>query len=132
VLYIASLLDKQFKFKPVLLLTMDVSSPSPIEECWLLVKEPLPSELGDCVERMWPTVKQHSPASHNKQRELLYILRESIKLRLVQVWVDKRLVAERLVAKRLVAKRLAGGKPVDMKLVGFCLAEIWNVEQVHL
>jgi len=116
---------------------MDVSSADPKEKCWLLVKEPLPSELGNCIEMMWPTVKQHSPESHNIRRELLYILRESMKLRLVQVWVDKRLVAKRLVSKRLVVKRLAAeglaaGKFVDMKLVGFSLTEICNVEQVHL
>jgi len=111
---------------------MDVSSPDPKEKCWLLVKEPLPSELCSCIEMMWPTVKQHSPESHNTRRELLYILEESIKLRLVQVWVDKRLVAKRLVAKRLAAERLVGGKFVDMKLVGLSLTEICNVEQVNL
>jgi hypothetical protein len=111
---------------------MDVSSPDPKEKCWLLVKEPLPSELSDCIEMMWPTVKQHSPKSHNVRRELLYILQESRKLRLAQVWVDKRLVAKKLVAKRLAVERLIGGKFVDMKLVGFCLTEICNVEQVNL
>jgi hypothetical protein len=111
---------------------MDVNSPDLTEKCWLLVKEPLPSELRDCIEAMWPIVKQHSPESHNERRELLYILRESIELRLGQVWVDKRLVGKKLVAKKLAVERLVGGKSVDMKLVGFCLTQICNVEQVNL